>query len=147
MEKDINERILTSWLNMTTVINNDKMTIELPFNEAMICRYLYFHREEKVIAAQLCEWMNMQKSQMNRTLTNMENKKLIHRVRNEEDRRQIFVVLNEEMMNVYAKQHREILHLIHQILEKVGEDKANEIIGIFDLVTSTAESILHDENE
>lgn len=147
MEKDINERILTSWLNMTTVINNDKMTIELPFNEAMICRYLYFHREEKVIAAQLCEWMNMQKSQMNRTLTNMENKKLIHRVRNEEDRRQIFVVLNEEMMNVYAKQHREILHLIHQILEKVGEDKANEIIGIFDLVTSTAESILQDENE
>lgn len=147
MQKDMNEKILTAWLNMTTVINNDKITVELPFNEAMICRYLYLYRNGNVIASQLCEWMNMQKSQMNRTLTNMENKNLIRRIRNEEDRRQIFVVLNEDMISVYAQQHAKILHLINQICEKVGEEKAKEIIDMFDLVSSTAASILQEGNE
>ena len=98
----MNEKILTAWLNMTTVINNDKITVELPFNEAMICRYLYLYRNGNVIASQLCEWMNMQKSQMNRTLTNMENKNLIRRIRNEEDRRQIFVVFMHNNMLKYC---------------------------------------------
>lgn len=145
MQKKMNEKVLSSWLEMTTIINNDKITATLPFNEAMICRYLYLHREQKVIASQLCEWMKMQKSQMNRTLTNMENKNLIVRFRNEADRRQIFVELNDEMLEVYAKQHREILHLIDRISEKVGEEKLLEIIDVFQLVSATAKEILEEK--
>ena len=141
MKKEINEKVLSSWVKMTTVINNDKITCSLPFNEAMICRYLYLNRNKNVIASQLCEWIGIQKSQMNRTLTNMENKNLIHRVRNEEDRRQIFVVLNEEMIEVYRKQHEDVLNIVDRICDELGEDKSKEVIEIFDLISKTAKDV------
>lgn len=142
MKNEINGKVLTSWLNMTTAINNDKMTSSLPFNEAMVCRYLYQHASEHVIASQLCEWLGMQKSQMNRTIMNMEKKNLIHRVRNEEDRRQIFLVLNDEMMEIYRKQHKHILRIIDAICDELGEEKSNEVAGLFEQVAMIAKEVI-----
>lgn len=142
MKKEINEKILSSWVKMTTIINNDKITSSLPFNEAMVCRYLYQNRHKHVIASQLCEWMGMHKSQMNRTLTNLEKKKLICRKRDEEDKRKIFLVLNEEMMEVYRKQHRSVLEIIDSICEELGEEKCKEVISTFELVSKIAEDVL-----
>ncbi len=134
------EQILSAWLKMTMIINNDKLTETLPFNEAMICRYLYENRNTNVIASQLCEWMHMKKSQMNRTLTNMENKKLIQRIRNVEDKRQIFIVLNDEMIDVYQKQHQKILQIVDDICKELGDEKTEEILSMFSLVANIAEN-------
>ncbi len=134
------EQILSAWLKMTMIINNDKLTETLPFNEAMICRYLYENRNTNVIASQLCEWMHMKKSQMNRTLTNMENKKLIQRIRNVEDKRQIFIVLNDEMIDVYQKQHQKILRIVDDICKELGDEKTEEILSMFSLVANIAEN-------
>lgn len=134
------EQILSAWLKMTMIINNDKLTETLPFNEAMICRCLYENRNTNVIASQLCEWMHMKKSQMNRTLTNMENKKLIQRIRNVEDKRQIFIVLNDEMIDVYQKQHQKILQIVDDICKELGDEKTEEILSMFSLVANIAEN-------
>lgn len=69
-----NEQVLEAWLQMTTVINNERITPDLPYNESMICRYLYQNQDINVIATDLCNYMRMQKSQMNRTLTSMEKR-------------------------------------------------------------------------
>lgn len=145
MDKERNEKVLSSWLKMTRVINNDRITAELPFNETLICRYLYQHRKEKVIASDLCAWTHMQKSQMNRTLTNMEKKKLIHRTRNEEDRREVFIELNEDMSAVYSDQHQEILTLVNEICSELGKEKTDEIVKMFDLVSSVSEKIIENK--
>lgn len=140
MENQRSEKILSAWLKMTTIINNDKITGTLPFNEAMICRCLYENRDENVIASQLCQWMHMKKSQMNRTLINMENKNLIHRIRNTEDKRQIFIVLNDEMNEVYQKQHQKILQIVDDICNELGEEKTEEVLSLFSLISNIAEN-------
>ena len=93
-----NEQVLEAWLQMTTVINNERITPDLPYNESMICRYLYQNQDINVTATDLCNYMRMQKSQMNRTLTSMEKKKLITRVRSEDDNRKIYITLNDSMI-------------------------------------------------
>ncbi len=139
MSENMSEQILTAWLQMTTIINNDKLTETLPFNEAMICRLLYEHRDEPVIASQLCNWMHMKKSQMNRTLTNMENKNYIHRKQNPEDKRKIFIVLNEEIKEIYKKQHDKILQIINSICEELGEEKSKNIVTVFSEIAEIAQ--------
>lgn len=132
------EIVLESWLRMTTIINNEKITSDLPFNESMICRYLYQHKDENVTATDLCASMRMKKSQMNRTLNNMEHKGLIVRNRNNFDRRQIFIQLNEDMVKAYHQQHEKVLKLVDSIFDKMGSDKMDEVIELFDLVSKTA---------
>lgn len=143
MDKENNERVLESWLSLTKVINNEKITSSLPFNESMICRYLSQNTDKNVTATQLCQWLRMQKSQMNRTMNNMEAKGIIKRVKNEDDRRESFVVLNPEMTDVYKKQHEKVLAIIDRIFDKIGEDKADQIIHFFEIITEAAEETLN----
>ena len=121
-----NEQVLEAWLQMTTVINNERITPDLPYNESMICRYLYQNQDINVTATDLCNYMRMQKSQMNRTLTSMEKKKLITRIRSEDDNRKIYITLNDSMIKIY----------------KIGYEKQPEVIELFDLITQTAKEML-----
>ena len=52
-----NEQVLEAWLQMTTVINNERITPDLPYNESMICRYLYQNQDINVTATDLCNYM------------------------------------------------------------------------------------------
>ena len=126
-----NEQVLEAWLQMTTVINNERITPDLPYNESMICRYLYQNQDLNVTATDLCNYMRMQKSQMNRTLTSMEKKELITRIRSEKDTRKI-----------YKKQHEKILKIVDELFEKIGYERQPEVIELFDLITQTAKEML-----
>ena len=137
-----NEKVLEAWLSMTTIINNERITSDLPYNESMICRYLYQNKDQNVTATDLCNWMRMQKSQMNRTLTNMEKKNLITRTRATEDTRKIYVTLKEQMMAVYKKQHKKILKIVGEIFDKIGYEKQDEVIDLFELIAKTAKETL-----
>ena len=53
-----NEQVLEAWLQMTTVINNERITPDLPYNESMICRYLYQNQDINVTATDLCNYMH-----------------------------------------------------------------------------------------
>ena len=75
----------------------------------------------------------------------MEKKKLIHRTRNEEDRREVFIELNEDMSAVYSDQHQEILTLVDEICSELGKEKTDEIVKMFDLVSSVSEKIIENK--
>lgn len=132
-----NEQVLEAWLQMTTVINNERITPDLPYNESMICRYLYQNQDLNVTATDLCNYMRMQKSQMNRTLTSMEKKKLITRIRSEKDTRKIYITLNDSMIRIYKKQHEKILKIVDELFDKIGYERQPEVIELFDLITQT----------
>ena len=142
-----NEKILNAWLKLSTTICNERIVSELPYNETMICSILHHNAsedpEKKITATDLCEKMNMQKSQMNRTLNTMEQKGLIFRKRSEKDKRQVFVTMNMEKAGIYKKQHEKILKFVDSIMEKVGKDKAEEIIQMFTLITSKAKEVMN----
>lgn len=147
--QNINEKILNAWLKLSTTICNEKIVYQMPYNESLICSIL--HRcakedpEKKITATELCEQTNMQKSQMNRTLNCMEEKGLIYRKRSEEDKRQVFVTMNMENAGVYEGQHEQILKFVDQIMDKVGKEKADEIVQLFGLITNKAKEVMkHD---
>ena len=135
-----NEQVLEAWLQMTTVINNERITPDLPYNESMICRYLY--QNQDITATDLCNYMRMQKSQMNRTLTSMEKKELITRIRSEQDTRKIYITLNDSMLKIYKTQHEKILKIVDELFDKIGYERQSEVIKLFDLITQTAKEML-----
>ena len=147
--QNINEKVLSAWLKLSTAICNERIVSELPYNESLVCGILHEnaveHPEEKITATDLCEKTNMQKSLMNRTLNSLEEKGLIFRKRSEKDKRQVFVSMNMENAEVYERQHKNILRVVDEIIEKVGKEKADEIISLFTLISNKAKEVIdHD---
>ncbi len=147
--KNINEKILGAWLKLSTAICNERIVSELPYNESLVCGILHEnaveHPETKITATDLCEKTNIQKSQMNRILNTLEEKGLIFRKRSEKDKRQVFVSMNMENAEVYERQHKNILRVVDEIVEKVGKEKADEIVQLFTLISNKAKEVIdHD---
>ena len=147
--QNINEKVLSAWLKLSTAICDERIVSELPYNESLVCGILHEnaveHPEEKITATDLCEKTNMQKSLMNRTLNSLEDKGLIFRKRSEKDKRQVFVSMNMENAEVYERQHKNILRVVDEIVEKVGKEKADEIISLFTLISNKAKEVIdHD---
>ena len=142
----MNEKLLDAWLKLTTAIVNERVVSDLPYNESVICNILYRnHREnpdQSVTATDLCQKMKMQKSQMNRTLSSMEEKQMISRERSKTDKRQILVRLSMSQMEAYQRQHERILALIDRLLEQIGPEKAEDIVDLFTQIANTAEEII-----
>ena len=139
---ELNEQILDAWIQLTTVIDNNRIVSEMPLNEALICRILSERGEKNITATYLCELTKMQKSQMNRTLTSMEEKGWIERKRSEEDKRQIFVTLNEEQSAFYREQHEHVLKVVEKLIACIGEEKATQALELFTLISKIAEEEL-----
>ena len=93
----------------------------------------------------MCEKTNIQKSQMNRILNTLEEKGLIFRKRSEKDKRQVFVSMNMENAEVYERQHKNVLGVVDEMIEKVGKEKAEEIVQLFTLISNKAKEVMkHD---
>ena len=144
--QNINEKVLNAWLKLSTTICNERISSELPYNESLICGILHRNAvenpEKQITATELCEQTNIQKSQMNRTLNSMEEKGLIARIRSKKDKRQVFVKINMENAEVYENQHKKVLDIVDTVLEKVGKEKAEEIVQLFTLISKKAKEVM-----
>ena len=84
----------------------------------------------------------MLKSQMNRTLNSMEKKGLIFRTRSAQDRRQVYITFNMEQAGVYEKEHARILGCVEELMDRVGRQRAGEIIQLFTLISDMADEVI-----
>lgn len=141
--KNINENLLDAWLRLTTILNNEKLVSDMPYNEALICNILYrnqrMHPERRLTATDLCRQTKMFKSQMNRTLFSMELKHFIKKERSVSDKRSVYISPDLEHSDIYKRQHKKVLGIVDSIVEQLGEDKSQELIEIFTQVSNTAE--------
>ena len=144
--ENLNETILKSWLRLSLSVNNERLVSDLPYNESLIYHILYYsylqNPGQALTATDLCRATRMQKSQMNRTLTNMEKNGWIARERSADDKRQIFVHINFDRIDVYQKQHAQILHLIDELIKKIGKEKAEEANRLFTEIADAAETVI-----
>lgn len=143
---NINEKLLESWLRLSTIINNERLVSDMPYNEALICNILYRNQkhnpENNLTATDLCNETRMLKSLMNRTLNSLEEKKMIKRIRSDKDKRQIFISLDMERMDVYNEQHAKILKLLDNVVKKLGKEKTSEVIDIFTMISDTLKGVM-----
>jgi len=77
-------------------------------------------------------------AKMNRTLTSMENKKILTRTRSSGDKRKIYVTLNEEQIKVYEDEHERILKIVDKLIERVGKENAQKALELFELIAHIA---------
>ncbi len=142
----LNEVLLGAWLKISTAINNSRLVSEMSYNESLICNILYRNStespEKKLTATDLCAETRILKSQMNRILTQLEEKNLITRERSPEDKRKVYVHLTTEQSNAYLKQHEKILKLLDDIIEKLGEEQTKEVIQALNGVSEIAGEII-----
>jgi len=143
----LNEVLLGAWLKLSTAINNSRLVSEMSYNESLICNILYRNATENpetaLTATDLCSETKILKSQMNRILTQLEDKNLITRERSVEDKRKILVRLTTEQSNAYLIQHKQILNLLDDIIEKLGEEQTKEIIRALNGITDVASEIIN----
>ncbi len=138
----IQEELLTSWLRISTSINNARLVSEMTYNESLVCNVLYKkckqEASEEITATELCKMTNMLKSQMNRTLNQLEKKNLITRVRSSVDKRLVFITMNLEQCEIYEKQHKEILKILDAIIMELGEEKTHQTIENLNQISDIA---------
>lgn len=141
----MNEELLEAWLRLSTILCNDRIVSEMPYNEALICNILYrrqmLGKGVKTTATDLCRQTKMLKSQMNRTLQNMEDKNVITRQRSDADKRQVFIYLNPESTS-FREQHSKSLQLIDMLAKKAGPEKSRAAMELFTFIADTAEEIM-----
>ena len=144
--KQINEELLSAWLRLSVTICNKRIVSGMSYNEAIVCNLLYHQRnsypEEYLTATNLCEKTNMHKSLMNRTINYLEKKGLVERRRSEKDKRQVFVIFNENNIDIYEREHKKFIETVSDIVEKIGIEKVEDIIKIFNDVSGAAADYL-----
>lgn len=142
----LNEKLLDAWLRVSLTINSERVVSEMPYNESVICNILYRNEREgtgkRITATDLCNYTKILKSQMNRTLTRLEEKNIITRERSSTDKRQIYVRFNMDKADLYIQQHAKILKLVDAFIEKFGKEKASEIIEMFNGISDLAKEVI-----
>lgn len=144
--ENLNESLLEAWLRISTSVINSRVVSELSYNESLVCNALYKAMKEdsskKLTATDLCSSTKMLKSQMNRTLNQLEKKSIILRERSLEDKRKVYIMMNPAELSGYQKQHEKILFLIDNIIEKLGISKVEEAIALFNQISDIASDVL-----
>ena len=141
----INEDLLDAWLRLSISVNNPRLVTEITYNESLICNILYKHAHSQstlpLTATDLCKMTNMLKSQMNRTLNQLEEKNLITRERSTLDKRQVFVTMNMEQCHIYENQHEQILNILDAVINKLGKEQSQSAIKILNAISEVAEQL------
>lgn len=143
--KPLNEQLLDVWLNLSVVINNERVVSDVPYNESLICNLLYRNQMQRpdqlMTATDLCDATKMLKSQMNRTLNNMEEKGFITRERSLTDKRLVYVRLNLDHTLLYEQQHRQILEQLDTLISRLGIEKTHETISLLKEITTISKEV------
>lgn len=138
--ENMEENLLDVWLDLTAILNNERMVSTMSFNEAFVCNLLYHALEEgmdNLTATELCAKTRMLKSQMNRVLNELEEKGLIRRERSSRDRRKVYIQLNEEGASSFLEQHREIIAFVNRLITCMGEEKSIQLTQLLhEMITS-----------
>ncbi|MBR6665664.1 MAG: MarR family transcriptional regulator [Lachnospiraceae bacterium] len=141
----INEDLLDAWLRLSIAVNNPRLVTEITYNESLICNILYKHAHSEkatpLTATDLCRMTNMLKSQMNRTLNQLEEKNLISRERSTTDKRQVYVTMNLQQCHIYETQHKQILSILDAVISKLGYERSRDAIRILNAISEVAEQL------
>lgn len=143
----LNENLLASWVDLSTSVNNERVVSEMPYNESLVCHFLYrkFQKGEdnRTTATELCEQTHILKSQMNRILNHLEEKNFIKRIRSSKDKRQVFISFNPEQADSFQKQHEKLLRLLDVIVGEIGIEAAKEAAELFNKISKAANKFIH----
>lgn len=134
----LDEELLAVWLQLTNIVNNQRLARGLSFNEALVCGLLAGGCRT---ASDLCAETRILKSQMTAIIHSLEAKGAVRRRPSREDRRRVELELLPEGAALYLDGHRRTLALVDRIIDAMGEEKVRALLPLLRQVTEVFDSI------
>lgn len=149
--ESLNEKMLSAWLTMSSVVNNERLVSSIPFNEAHVCNLLYRQRIEApdiyLTATELCTQTRMLKSQMNKVLVSLEKQNMIRRFPAPDDKRKAYIRLVEENLPKFEAVHARSIALVDRAIERLGDKDAELLVNLFLRVADYVDESLCESGE
>ena len=133
----LQEALLSAWLNLSANLWNERIVRDLSYNESFVCNLLAQQQKADpespwLTAKDLCRKTKLLKSQMNKTLNELENKGYILRQRFDSDRRLIYVRLTDEGLTQYLHEHKHILAVVSAVTNELGPEKSAQLAALME---------------
>lgn len=120
----IEEDLLNAWLKMSVCIKGNRILNELSFNEITILNAL---NGGDLTFKMILEKTKMLKSQLNRVLNALINKKMVISYANSNDKRSVIYSLNNQNRKVYDDEHKRVLMIMNSIKNTLGEEETKRL--------------------
>lgn len=142
----LGEELLRSWLCLTAMIWNRDLVSGLTYNEAVVSNLLTHQMTtdplHPLTATDLCEKINMQKSQMNQILGALERRGYLERHRSESDRRQVLLTLTPQGQQAYACSHQMAHTLLSAVEARLGTQGMQDLANYLEIANATVQEAL-----
>lgn len=133
-DENLSEELIYSWVKLTGIIKNNRITKGLMYNEAIVMMLVYNkYRKDGtgfISFKELLKETNMLKSLLNRTINNLISRGLIEKVTGETDKRTVYIKFVPEKIDVFLSVHGESMALASDIIKVIGEEDAKALIRI-----------------
>lgn len=134
MENNLQNELISSWVKLSGMIKNNRITTGLKYNEAIVMLNLYDRYladgEGLTSIKDIINETGMLKSLVNRTLGSLEQKGLIEYSVGTNDRRTKFVKCIKEKLDMFLDVHNSSTNIAQNIIEIIGEEDAEKFIKI-----------------
>lgn len=134
MENNLQNELISSWVKLSGMIKNNRITTGLKYNEAIVMLNLYDRYladgEGLTSIKDIINETGMLKSLVNRTLGSLEQKGLIEYSVGTNDRRTKFVKCIKEKLDMFLDVHNSSTNIAQNIIEIIGEEDAENFIKI-----------------
>lgn len=123
------EELIQSWIELTAIIKNNRVTKNISYNEAIVLNYAYnaFLKGEGLYTQEILKKTKMLKSLCNRTINHLIEKNYIRR---ETDKNQVVIYFNPKKAEDYLKIHKETFETLKPIFEVLDEKDQMDFIRI-----------------
>lgn len=130
----LEERLIETWIELTSLIKNNRITKTISYNEAVVLNLVYkaYLKNEGIYIQEILRITKMLKSLCNRTLNELISKGFIIKkmVKN-----QGLLFFNSLKEKDYLKIHQETLNYIAPIIKVFGQEDTEEFIRIVSKIT------------
>lgn len=145
-EQASGEALLRAWLGLAAVIWSRDLVSGMTYNEAVVCNLLS-HRmatasSAPLTATELCDTLNIRKSQMNQILTSLEQRGYVSRSRSESDRRQVHLALTPAGQEAYTASHQKASHLLTTVVERLGPEATHSLTVNLESANTIVQEVL-----
>lgn len=136
---DIEEIMLKAWINMSVNTRENRLLNELSFNEMLVLNMI---QDKECSFKELVNELNILKSQLNRVIQNLVQKKLIIAYTPENDKRSLMIKKGDNT-ELYKQEHERMIEIMRKIRKQIGEEDTLKLIYLLNQVAS----LVKEENE
>lgn len=136
---NLEEIMLKAWINMSVNTRENRLLNELSFNEMLVLNMI---QDKECSFKELVNELNILKSQLNRVIQNLVQKKLIIAYTPENDKRSLMIKKGDNT-ELYKQEHARMIEIMKKIRKQIGEEDTLKLIYLLNQVAS----LVKEENE